>query len=74
MTADCYLVEKLKEYYNEDLPGIRFTQYLSNCLSNDRPKIADELLGSPWDFYYDEKLTEYKWNMVRQWWDKECYV
>jgi hypothetical protein len=74
MSADCYLTEKLVEYFSKNRPGVRFTQFLYNCLCDDKPKIADELLGSAYDFYYDERLTEEKWQMVRKWWDKECYA
>ena len=74
MSADCYLTEKLVEYFKEDRHGVRFPKFLSDCITVDKPKIADELLGSAWDFYYDEKLSEEKWDMVRKWWDKECYA
>jgi len=75
MNAECFLVEAITEYSKRQ--GVqkdqRFTQFLFDKLSKERPKIADELLGSMYDFYYDDKLLQWKWEKVTQWWNKEAY-
>lgn len=73
--SELYLNNALTEYgKREDVRKVmRFPQFLFQKLSKDRPKIADELLGSMYDFYYDEMLPEWKWEKVTQWWDKEAY-
>lgn len=75
MTADCFLVEAISEYSKrQDVQGCqRFPQFLFNKLVDKKPKIANELIGSMYDFYYDDKLSGWKWEKVSYWWDKEEY-
>ena len=75
MTAECFLVEAISEYSKKQdvQKSQRFPQFLFNKLADKKPKIANELLGSMYDFYYDDKLLEWKWEKVSYWWDKEEY-
>lgn len=73
MTAECFLIETITEYSKrQDVQkSQRFPQFLFNKLSDEKPKIANELLGSMYDFYYDNELPEWKWEKVSYWWNKE---
>ena len=75
MTAECFLMEATTEYSKrQDVQkSQKFPQFLFNKLADEKPKVANELLGSMYDFYYDDKLPEWKWEKVSYWWDKEEY-
>ena len=73
--ADCFLIDVAARYKND--PRIQkdhpFCRYLFMMLQQVKPKITDELLGSKEDFYYDERLPFWKWEMVRRLWGKEAF-
>lgn len=73
MDSSFFLMKTAREYSKrEDVQKVmRFPQFLFNKLAEEKPEIANEILGTTDDFFYDEILTKDKWDKVCEYWTKE---
>lgn len=65
----CFLTNCIIKYDKENMrESQRFPQFLYNELSQVRPDIANAIAGTEYDFFYDEKLINEKWEYVHRIW------
>ena len=65
-----FLTLKMVEYKKrEDIQkSLRFPQFVFNELSKARPEICEQIVGTEYDFYYDDVLSHEKWEEVKKLW------
>lgn len=68
--SSCFLIDCIAKYAKDRdaHESYRFPQYLFNELNSVRPDIAEKIVATHNDFYYDEKLDGEKWKVVSELW------
>ena len=73
-TSECFLLDCIVKYKNIEETNLRFPQFLFNELYEERLDIVREIIGTEYDFYYDEKLDGSKWGYVTSIWSGDEYI
>lgn len=74
VSSECFLLDCIIKYKNTGYTNLRFPQFLYSELCEVKLDIAEKIVLTEYDFYYDEKLDSRKWSYVSSIWNGDEYV